>query len=235
MHVNVLIFKHQAVDGVLYTIKPKQILLSTSWYPDSRLNDATYCCWKWHCSPFQLDLLIAMAIAAGRDQVPFARRWGGRGGGVPLFGTLAHPKMGGSGLPDDTGNPLYMAIEKWIIRLYLDKTCRAPFPDILCADCSKFPSFHSRLARRACTYHHVLFLVIGAFLLSRRGVLAPVLSIGQGSEVQEVEEKIKGSKVFLLSKEYPGIGWSLLFLGLSHRFIHHFWGIYREDRKTFTF
>jgi hypothetical protein len=52
----------------------------------------------------------------------------------------------------------------------------------------------------------VLFLVIGAFLLSRRGVLAPVLSIGQGSEVQEVEEKIKGSKVFLLSKEYPGIG-----------------------------
>ncbi|CAL1144018.1 unnamed protein product [Cladocopium goreaui] len=56
--------------------------------------------------------------------------------------------------------------------------------------------------RRACTYHHVLFLVIGAFLLSRRGVLAPVLSIGQGSEVQEVEEKIKGSKVFLLSKEY---------------------------------
>ena len=77
--------------------------------------------------------------------------------------------------------------------------------------CSKFPSFHSRLARRACTYHHVLFLVIGAFLLSRRGVLAPVLSIGQGSEVQEVEEKIKGSKVFLLSKEYPWIGWSLLF------------------------
>eukprot|EP00435_Cladocopium_sp_Y103_P012386 s2442_g3.t1 len=56
--------------------------------------------------------------------------------------------------------------------------------------------------RRICTYHHVLFLAIGAFLLSRRGVLAPVLSIGQGSEVQEVEEKIKGSKVFLLSKEY---------------------------------
>ena len=50
--------------------------------------------------------------------------------------------------------------------------------------------------------HHVLFLAIGAFLLSRRGVLAPVLSIGQDSEVQQVEEKIKGSKVFLVSKEY---------------------------------
>ena len=180
MHVDVLIFKHQAVEGVLYTIKPKLILLSTSWYPDSRLNDAIYCCWKWHCSPFHLDLLIAMAIAAGRDQVPCARRWGGRGGGVPwgaFVWYLGSSKNGG------------IRVTGWY---------RQP------------PTWPLRLARRACTYHHVLFLVIGAFLLSRRGVLAPVLSIGQGSEVQEVEEKIKGSKVFLLSKEYPGIGWRLL-------------------------
>lgn len=58
-------------------------------------------------------------------------------------------------------------------------------------------------ARRKWTCHQWLFLAIGAFLLSRRGTLAPVLSIGgQGSEVQAVEEKIKGSKVFLISKEY---------------------------------
>lgn len=51
--------------------------------------------------------------------------------------------------------------------------------------------------------HQLFFLVIGAFLLSRRGVLAPVLSVGQESQLlQEVEQKVKGSKVFLVSKAY---------------------------------
>ena len=69
--------------------------------------------------------------------------------------------------------------------------------------CFKRDAFHQP-TRRICTVQQVLFLAIGAFLLSRRGVLAPVLSIGaeQSDEVQGVEEKIKSSKVFLISKEY---------------------------------
>ena len=50
----------------------------------------------------------------------------------------------------------------------------------------------------------MLFLVIGAFLLGRRGVLAPVLSVGgqESGLLQQVASSVKESKVFLVSKEY---------------------------------